>query len=877
MIKGLRKSHRAVVVCIVVVSLSAAAAFGESEVLQRKYAPDRKVDIRHIVIDVTPDFEKRTVAGVTTIEFAPIAMPLYELRLDAINLDISAVTSSAEIDDYSVTDEAVTITFDPPIRPAKKTTVRIAYRAEPKQGLYFRTAAQGYKAHDTHLFTQGECHMAPHWYPNYDYPNERSTSEVICRIPPEMTALSNGKLMSEKVDSATGLKAVRWLQDKPHVNYLVALVAGYLDKIKSTYKDIPLAFYTTASQIELAENSFKDTADMMAFFEKEIGVKYPWDKYYQVAVKDFVAGGMENTTLTILTEGTLFDAESENIHSSTGLVAHELVHMWFGDYVTCKDWSHLWLNEGFAVYYQKLYENHKNGRDSFLYELYQSAGGITAQSREQRPIVHKLYESADDQFDYRSYQKGAWVLHMLRGQLGEKLYRRCVRTFMKRHALQSVVTEDFVSVVEELSGRSWDRFFDEWVRHGRFPELSVSYTWSGKDKLAKVSVKQTQQAVNNVSVYHFPTAIRFITDDETFDRQITVDSKTHDFYFALPAEPRIVRFDPEYTVLAKVNFKKPRNMLYAQLVNTGDAVGRLLAVDALKDNDDKKTVELLRKALNEDAFYGIRERASGALRDIGTDEAFAALRESIDQADARVRMQVIEDMGGFYRPETFSTLVKIAGTEKNPDIRAAAIRQLGKFNSKETKQLLVEALDTESFRDRIADAAVSAIGTMDDPYFIGILRKHITNRAEAFTTSSHGNALETLGHISRNEKNKTKIRKFLTGFVNHKNRRITAAAISALGALGDPKAVALLAAFEDDDSRDRIQRAARRALTKLRQQKPLAPEEVIELRKILDDVKKDNEKLRKEFEDLKKRLDAKDEPPASPGEPKQKPKQVKSI
>jgi len=423
-----------------------------------------------------------------------------------------------------------------------------------------------------------------------------------------------------------------------------------------------------------------------------------------------------------------------------------------------------------------------------------------------------------------------------------------------------VVTEDFVSVIEELSGRSWDRVFDEWVRYGRFPELSVSYAWSGKDKLAKVSVKQTQQAVNNVSVYHFPTVIRFITEDETFDRQIVIDSKTHDFYFALPAEPRIVRFDPEYTVLAKVNFKKPRDMLYAQLDNADDVIGRLLAVAALKDNDDKKTVEQLRKALNEDAFYGVRTRASSALREIGTDEAFTALGESTDQADARVRMQVVEDIGRFYRREAFNALVKIAGAEKNPDIRAAAIRRLGKFNSKETKQLLVEALDTESFRDRLADAAVSAIRTMDDPYFIGILRKNIINRADSFTTSSHGRALETLGHISRNEKNKTKIRKFLTGFVSHKNRRITAAAIGALGALGDPKAVALLAAFEDDDSRDRIQRAAASALTKLRQQKPLAPKEVIELRKILDDVKKDNDQLRKEFEDLKKRLDAKDGP-----------------
>jgi len=859
--KFMHGSRRAIAACVAIVCLTAAAAAGESEIPQRKYAPDRKVDIRHVVIDITPDFEKQTVAGVTTITFAPIAVPLYELRLDAVDLDVSAVGSSAEIDDYSVTGEAITITFDPPVRPAKETTVTITYGAEPKQGLYFRTPAQGCKAGETHLFTQGECHTAPHWYPNYDYPNERSTSEVICRIPPAMTALSNGRLISEKIDPATGLKVVRWLQDKPHVNYLVALVAGYFDRIESTYRDIPLAFYTPPAQIGLAENSFRDTADMMAFFEREIGVKYPWSKYYQVVVKDFVAGGMENTTLTILTEKTLSADESENIHSSTGLLAHELAHQWFGDYVTCKDWSHLWLNEGFATYYQKLYENHKNGRDSFLYELYQAAEGIISQSQEQRPVVHKLYESADEQFDYRTYQKGGWVLHMLRAQLGEKLYRKCVRTFIKRHALQSVVTEDFISVVEELSGRSWDRFFDEWIRHGRFPELTISYTWSGTDKLAKISLKQTQQAVNNVSVYHFPATIRFVVDGRSIDREVTVDSRSHDFYFALPARPQIVRFDPEYTVLAKVAFNKPRDMLYAQLDNTGDVVGRLLAVSALKDHDDRKTIERLGRLLNEDAFYGVRIMASSALREIGTDEAFAALMESVDQGDARVRMQVVEDIGGFYRKEAFDALAGIARTEKNPDIRAAAIRHLGKFNGRQTKQLLARALSTDSFRDRIADAAISAVRTMDDPYFIGILRRSITNRAESFTTSSLGRALETLGYISRNEKNKAKIRRFLTGFVNHKNRRIAAAAIGALGSLGDSKAIALVAAFEDDGSSYRIRRAAKSALARLRRQKPFAPAEVVELRRIVDDLRKENEKLRREFEDLKKRLDAKDEPP----------------
>ncbi|MHC4693015.1 MAG: M1 family metallopeptidase [Planctomycetota bacterium] len=464
-----------------------AAAQSKSKTIERKYAPDRKADILHITIDVTPDFKSRTVAGTTTIKFVPIAKPLTELRLDAIDLSVSSVTASADMAGYNVTDEAITITFEPAISPGAETTVTVVYEAEPKLGMYFRTPEMGYKEEDIHLCTQGEMHEAPHWYPNYDYPNERSSSEVICRVPSDMVVLSNGRLISEEKDSESGLKVVRWLQEKPHVNYLIALVAGRLKKIESSYKDIPLAFYTLTSQIEQAENSFKGTADMMAFYEKEIGVPYPWDKYYQAAVADF-GGGMENTSLTILGTSTLFTDETENIHSSQGLVAHELVHQWFGDYVTCKDWSHTWLNEGFATYYEDLYDGHKNGRDSMLYGLYRSARGVLSDRSIHKPIVYRSYADGWEQFDYRTYSKAGWVLHMLRTELGEELFRKCVKTYLERHALSCVVTEDFLSVVEELTGRSYDRFFDQWIYHARHPDLTVSYSWSESEKLAKVSV-----------------------------------------------------------------------------------------------------------------------------------------------------------------------------------------------------------------------------------------------------------------------------------------------------------------------------------------------------------------------------------------------------
>jgi aminopeptidase N len=829
-------------------------------IAEPQYAPDREADILHITIDVTPDFKTRTVAGTTTIKFSPISKPLTEFRLNAVDLDVSSVTSSAKIEDYSVTDEAITITFEPAVPVGAETTVTIIYEAEPKQGLYFRTPEMGYPEQDTHLFTQGESHMAPHWYPNYDYPNERSSSEVICRVPEEMTVISNGRLVSEKVDSESGLKVVTWLQEKPHVNYLIALVAGKLKKIESKYKDIPIAFYTPASLIEYAQNSFKDTADMLEYYEKEIGVPYPWDKYDQAVVMDFVAGGMENTTLTILTEGTLHTDESENIRSSQGLVAHEMVHQWFGDYVTCKDWSHTWLNEGFATYYEDLYDGYKNGRDSMLAGLYGTASYLLRDRPEHKPIVYRSYNRADEQFDYRTYGKGGWVLHMLRTELGEEMFRKCVKTYLERHALGSVVTEDFRSVIEELTGKSYDRFFDQWIYHGRHPDLKISYSWSEKDKLAKISIVQTHEVNEKVMLFHFRTKVRFIIADERIDREIVIDSKQHDFYFRLPDEPNIVRFDPDYGLLANIKFDKPTAMLYAQLENHSDVIGQLRALDALKENKDHKTIEKLKNVLNNDPFYAVRRNASSALREIHTNEVFEALADSLVQDDARVRQQVIRDLSSFYRSETLTLLRRTLRKEKNPAILEVAIRNLGLYQHKSTRRLLLKYLKSMSFRNELATAAIEAIRTLDEPFFIEPLQRVLDEREMDFRSWSFTRGLSTLAHISRNEDDKTKVRNFLAGYVNHPKDRIQAGAIGALGTLGDPKAIPIIETFSNDEPDDNIERSAERALKQLREHKPLVPDEIVRLRETVDEFRKETDKLKNDLDDIKKRLDAKEKP-----------------
>ncbi len=829
-----------------------------------KYAPDREVDIHHVILDVIPDFDGHTVDGKTRIEFSPIAHALTELRLNATDLDVFRVWSDAKIKDWTLTDTHVVIAFDPPIPSDQKAFVGLFYRAQPKMGLYFRTAKNGYPAEDTHVYSQGETHEAQHWFPNYDYPNERFTSEITCRVPPGMTVLSNGQKLSETIDTTTGLKSVRWRQDKPHVNYLIALAAGYFKGLTDQYRDVPLGFYTPVSLFDMARDSFKHTADMVAFFEQEIGVPYPWYQYNQVAVHDFVAGGMENTTLTILTHRTLHPKAMEPLESSTGLVAHELAHQWFGDYVTCKDWANLWLNEGFATYYENLYSGHQFGHDEFLYNQYRDAQSLIRSKSPQAPVFFRDYADADEQFDSRAYAKGGWVLHMLRSQLGDDLYRLCIKTYLERHALDTVETADLKVIIEELSGRSLDRFFDQWIYTGGHPKLNVSYTWSPSTNLAKITIKQTHaRAYNdNHRVFHMPACVRFTLPDQTIDHDITIDQAQQDFYVALPAEPNGVRFDPNLTLLADVTFKKPRAMLYTQLANGRDILGQILAAKALQEKDDAQTVLKLKETLNQASFHAVRLAAADALQKIHTDDAFDALAASLDQPDKRVRKRVISSIGQFYKTEARDLLVAVAREESNPGLAASAISNLGRYHDENVPPILLDALQSQSFRGLRAAAAVSSLNKLKDASHVPALIELATTRQNDYPSREFGSVLSTLAECAKHMDDTTDARDTLLSLINHPKQSIKISAIRALGILGDEKAAAVLEtlAFKQrqvNDKTDPLQRAAQTALQQVQKNTPLAvPDEVIELRKNVKTLEQNNSKLEDKLNDLEARLDA---------------------
>lgn len=819
----------------------------------RKYARDRRIDILHLKLDVTPDFAKRTVAGTTTMKFKPIALPLERLELDAVDLSITEVKAEgAKVSEHEVTSEKLIITFASAIAPDSEITLTVRHSAQPEHGLYFRTPEMGYKDGDTQVWSQGEAELHRFWFPSYDYPNERFTSEVICHVPKGMTAVSNGTLQSEK-PGKDGLVTFHWLQDKPHVNYLIALAAGHFHKLEDKAGKLPLALLVPPSHKAQAANAFTDTRKIIDFFQKEIGVPFAWDKYWQVYCHDFIAGGMENTSCTFEAAGMLFNADTEELRTLHRLDAHETAHQWFGDLVTCRDWAHLWLNEGFASYYTILYEEQKLGKDAMNHSLWQEAQEVF-DANDTRPIVWRDYADPMQQFDTRAYPKGAWVLHMLRSQLGPDLFRKCVKTYLERHRSGIVSTDDLQDVVEEVSGLSFDQFFDQWLHHGGVPELKIDHAWDSAAKLAKITVWQTQKLSEQVRLFRvpLPVSFRIAGQKEPLRFTMEVGKEVEDFHFALPAQPELVRIDPDFTVLAKIAFTPPGPMLDKQLAS--DMIGRLLAVRSLNRTHIAKLGQILR----EDPFHAVRSEAAKVLAKLGEPAARAGLiQSSANQTNAHVRREVVRALASLNTPASRDTLWKMAQTEKNPLILATLIESWGaRPGEAAVSDALKKHLGGSSYQSTLELAAIHALRAQDDesaaPLVLARLQQPHDLRGRDIAT-----AFDALAFLARRPTNTNRdaVRDFLGEKLSDPRRDWRVAAAKALGTLRDPKALGLLDLMLAISSGDRID-PVREAAAKAAQDIRAALESPADLKNLWDRVQqlqKKSEDQAKEIEALKKK------------------------
>ncbi|HEY6565272.1 MAG TPA: HEAT repeat domain-containing protein, partial [Pirellulaceae bacterium] len=397
--------------------------------------------------------------------------------------------------------------------------------------------------------------------------------------------------------------------------------------------------------------------------------------------------------------------------------------------------------------------------------------------------------------------------------------------------MRSVVTEDLREVFEEISGQSWDRFFDQWVHHAGSPELNVQYRWLAGEKLAEVTVTQTQPVNDHSLLFAFPTRLRFYLEgkEDPVDQTIDISERRHVFHVPLEKSPRMVLFDPDMTVLAKVEFRKPEPMLLDQLRTAPEVIARIQAAEALGRNRSRAAVTALREALENDQFHGVRSTAAGALRKIDSDAAVSALIKAWDQDDARVRQSIVEELGDLYRSDVEAFLHQVIENEKNPAIVATATRALAKYSTTGNQRRFRDLLDRSSFREEIAVAAVDAMRRQDDPSQIRTLKRLIQRREADFETRDFAALLETCAQLARRDDDKSAVREMLLGYLEHPRDMIKGGALRALGTLRDRSAAEAIRSFTKSGN-DRLAYAAEQSLRDLETQADSAPSEVRELR-----------------------------------------------
>ncbi len=388
----------------------------------KHYAPDMPFQVKHLKLVVEVDPAAKTLKGVCHTTLEPVSKPVSEVFFEAEDLVISraSIAGAAEALTFEHMDKGYKVQLSKAVNPGETVEIALDYQVvEPKSGIYFTGPEKNY-AEPYQVWTQGQDEDAHFWYPvaGADFPNHKMTTEVVATVAKRYMALSNGNLVHESVDEEKGTRTFHWLLDKPHVSYLLALVVGVFAKVETSYKGIPVQLYCDPEILPDAKKYFEDTDKLVALFSRLYGVEYPWPKYAQVLVRFFIFGGMENTTLTIITDRVVADesVRDEARFGEIRLNAHELNHHWHGDFVTCRDWSHAYLNEGGATYAEVEATEHLLGlkeRDYYIKTLTDTYFGED-RGRYRRPIVSQYYGEPIDLFDRHLYQKAGLVRHMLR-------------------------------------------------------------------------------------------------------------------------------------------------------------------------------------------------------------------------------------------------------------------------------------------------------------------------------------------------------------------------------------------------------------------------------------------------------------------------------
>lgn len=779
---------------------------------ERQYERSRPFLIRHLMLDLELSLAEKSVSGAATLEFERVAPDETELCLDAVGFSLERVridTGDGWSDArFEYDGDRIRVTV--PTR-AQGGKVLVVYEATPRRGMYFLEPDKKVKERPIQVWTQCQDEDARHWFPCHDKPHVKMTTEIRVDVPEGFTVLSNGELLtSERPEGKPWVWHYRMAE--PHPSYLVTLVVGKFDIVEDRAalrpdgSSVPIAYYVPAGKRGDAQRSFGETPRMVELFGRVTGVPYPWSRYSQVVVSDFIFGGMENTTATTMYEHILLDPRAAIDVSSCDLVAHELAHQWFGDYVTCRDWSHGWLNEGFATFFEHLEREDRLGRDEYEWGVRADLDAYLSEAsgRYARPIVCRDYKLPIDLFDRHLYEKGGLVLHMLRRELSDELFWKGVQRYLQDNAHGIVETTDLQRALEQVSGRSLERFFDQWVYRPGHPELKVKIAWD--DGLLSVSSRQTQKT-GDTAVFAYELEIEVADEAGKLRRhKKSVTTKDDTLVVALPERPAYVAFDPDMRIAGSITVEAPADLLARQLESGKTARVRWTAAEALSRRDDAPSIRALARALrNEDELWMVRAEAARSLGKIRGEEALEALVATTRAAHPKVRRAVAAALGAFKHEKPVKPLAKLAKKDPSYLVEAEASRALGRTRQKGVKSTLLELVDRASWADVTRAGALDGLGHLADEETIDDV---IAWTRYGVPTRGRRAAISALTRISDHKK----VRRCLEDLLDDADPHLRIDVVAALEDLGDPKSRAALSRRLPHELDGRVARRIREAL-----------------------------------------------------------------
>ena len=516
-------------------------------------------DAQHYTIRVSFDRAQEKVFGDTTVSLKPLKADFRTVELDAVGLAFEKVTldnTAIELTHKTVGGKVI-VTLDRAYGPDETVAIRFKYSAMPKKGIYFVPSNEAENGHSAQVWTQGEPDEARHWFPSFDFPSDKATTEEYITADKGETVIGNGEFLGKEA-TADGKEKWHFKMPVPHSTYLVSFIIGKYVRIDDKYNEIPLGSYVYPGRETTAKNAFGPTKDMLAVYENITGVSYPYNKYDQTIVARFQFGGMENITATTMADSEIFFGDFEFGKSIvTDLVSHELAHSWFGNLVTCRNWAELWLNEGFATYMEAVYRENKNGRDDYIRKVQIDADEFLAHdaSTNRRHGLYNLRaDEVDKLFDTAAvtYNKGGVVLHMLREQVGTENFWKAINAYLNKHKFATVGSEDLKDAMESASGQDLEWFFDQWVYHSGAPRLSVTSKYSAAKKTVIVTVAQIQKADDLVpAAFRLPLEFEVDTPSGNVNKEIEVTKRIETFTLKVRSKPTLVKLVPDFKTPAK--------------------------------------------------------------------------------------------------------------------------------------------------------------------------------------------------------------------------------------------------------------------------------------------------------------------------------------